>query len=105
MYTLFVTLDVHPGRLDEFVEAIATNAAASLRDEPGCLAFDVHQDIETQTRFYLYEIYVDEDAFRIVHRGTPHYARWQEAAKVCVVEGSHKNTFARPIRLSNTSVG
>jgi hypothetical protein len=63
------------------------------------------RDIETQTRFYLYEIYVDEDAFRIVHRGTPHYARWQEAAKVCVVEGSHKNTFARPIRLSNTSVG
>jgi (4S)-4-hydroxy-5-phosphonooxypentane-2,3-dione isomerase len=105
MYTLFVTLDVHPDRLDDFVDAITTNAAASLRDEPGCLTFDVHQDIETPTRFYLYEIYVDEDAFRVAHRGTPHYARWQEeAAKVCVIDGSHKNTFARPIKISITSV-
>lgn len=101
MYTLFVTLDVHPDRRDDFIEAITTNAAASLRDEPGCLTFDVHQDIETPTRFYLYEIYTDEDAFRIAHRGAPHYARWQDAAKVCVVSGSHKNTFARPITPSS----
>jgi autoinducer 2-degrading protein len=104
MYTLFVTLDVHPDRLDDFVEAITTNAAVSLRDEPGCLTFDVHQDIETPTRFYLYEIYIDEDAFRIAHRGTPHYARWQKAAKACVIDGSHKNTVARPIKISNTGV-
>lgn len=103
MYTLFVRLDVHPDKLDDFVEAIMTNAAASLRDEPGCLAFDVHQDIETPTRFYLYEIYVDEDAFRIDHRGAPHYARWQEAAKVCIVDGSHKNIFARPISLGSST--
>jgi autoinducer 2-degrading protein len=94
MYTLFVTLDVHPDKVDDFVEAITTNATASLRDEPGCQTFDVHRDIETPTRFYLYEIYVDEDAFRIAHRGTPHYARWQKAAKACVIDGSHKNTVA-----------
>ena len=99
MYTLFVTLDVHAETIDEFVDAITTNAAASLRDEPGCLTFDVHQDAQTPTRFHLYEIYVDEDAFRIGHRGAPHYARWQEAAKKYVVAGSHHNTFARPIRL------
>jgi (4S)-4-hydroxy-5-phosphonooxypentane-2,3-dione isomerase len=99
MYTLLVTLDVHPHKLDDFIEAITANAAASLRDEAGCLAFDVHQDIETPTRFYLYEIYVDEDAFRIDHRSAPHYARWQEAAKACVIDGSHKNMFARPVRL------
>jgi (4S)-4-hydroxy-5-phosphonooxypentane-2,3-dione isomerase len=105
MYTLFVTLDVHPGRLDDFVEAIATNAAASLRDEPGCLVFDVHQDIEAPTRYYLYEVYIDEDAFRVAHRGAPHYARWQEAAKACVVDGGHKNTFARPIRIGDITDG
>ena len=101
MYTLFVTLDVHEDKLDEFIDAITVNAAASLRDELGCLAFDLHQDIATPTRFYLYEIYVDEDAFRIDHRSAPHYARWQAAAKRCVVEGSHTNTFARPIRLGS----
>ena len=61
MFTLFVTLDVHEDKLDEFVDAITVNAAASLRDEPGCLVFDVHQDVEVPTRFYLYEVYADED--------------------------------------------
>lgn len=101
MYTLFVTLDVHPGKADEFVEVMGINAAASLREEPGCLAFDVHQDAETPTRFYLYEIYTDEDAFRVAHRGAPHYARWQEAAKQLVVDGGQHNTFARPVRLGS----
>jgi autoinducer 2-degrading protein len=105
VYTLFVTLDVHADKLDEFVEAITTNAAASLRDEPGCLAFDVHQDYEAPTRFYLYEIYADEDAFRVDHRSAPHYTRWQEAAKECVVAGSQHNTFARPIRLGTSYSG
>lgn len=99
MFTLFVTLDVHEDKLDEFVDAITVNAAASLRDEPGCLVFDVHQDVEVPTRFYLYEVYADEDAFRIAHRGAPHYAKWQAAAKVCVVEGGHRNTFTRPVAL------
>jgi (4S)-4-hydroxy-5-phosphonooxypentane-2,3-dione isomerase len=103
MHTLFVTLDVHPDKLDDFIDAITANATASLRDEPGCLVFDVHRDIETPTRFYLYEIYADESAFRIAHRSAPHYAGWQEAAKVCVVDGSHTNTFARPVRLGNNA--
>ena len=35
VYTLFVTLDVHEDKLDEFVDAITVNAAVSLRDELG----------------------------------------------------------------------
>lgn len=101
MYTLFVTLDVHPDKVAEFVDAMTVNAAASLRDEPGCLAFDVHQDVETPTRFYLYEIYSDEDAFRVAHRGASHYARWQDAAKAVIVPGGQHNTFARPVRLGS----
>lgn len=105
MYTLFVMLDVHADKLDEFVDAITTNAVASLRDEPGCLTFDIHQDDQTPTRFYLYEIYADEESFRVGHRSAVHYARWQEAAKVCVVDGSQRNTFARPIRLGTSYSG
>jgi (4S)-4-hydroxy-5-phosphonooxypentane-2,3-dione isomerase len=101
MFSLFVTLDVHPDKLDDFVAAIEANATASLRDEPGCLVFDVHQAVDSLTRFYLYEVYVDEDAFRTAHRNAPHYAKWQAAARVCVVEGSHRNTFARPVRLGS----
>jgi hypothetical protein len=49
MYTVFVTLDVHSDKIDDFVEAITSNAEASLR----------------------------------------------------VVDGTHENTFARPITLSS----
>lgn len=98
MFTLFVTVDVRDDKIDEFLDAITTNAAASLRDEPGCLVFDVHRDNETPTRFYFYEIYTDEDAFHTGHRGAPHYAAWQDAAKVCLVDGANP-TFATPIHL------
>ncbi|MGV0743071.1 putative quinol monooxygenase [Mycolicibacterium sp. XJ870] len=94
---MFVTLDVHADKVDDFLDAIQTNSAASLRDEPGCLAFDIHEDIDVPGRFYLYEIYADEEAFRIAHRSAPHYAQWQQAAQTCIVAGSHRNTFARPI--------
>lgn len=100
MFILFVTMDVHDNKVDEFISAIRANAEASLRDEPGCLRFDVHQDEIDPTRFYLYEIYSDEDAFRVAHRNAPHYARFQAAAKHCVVDGTHQNTFARPITLT-----
>ena len=33
MYTLFVSLQVHPDKRDRFLTAIADNAAASVRDE------------------------------------------------------------------------
>lgn len=105
MYTLFVTVDVRPEKVDEFVEAITANAESSLRDEPGCLVFDVHRDITTPTRFYFYEIYTDEEAFRTGHRGAPHYARWQEVAKDVLVEGSHRATFAESLHLGRSNGG
>ena len=43
-FTVIITVDVRPDRIDEFVAGITTNAIASLRDEPGGLAFDVHRD-------------------------------------------------------------
>jgi (4S)-4-hydroxy-5-phosphonooxypentane-2,3-dione isomerase len=98
MYSLFITVDVRPDKIGEFVEAITENAKASLRDEPGCLAFDVHRDHETPTRFYFYEVYIDEAAVTH-HRGAPHFARWQETAKDVLVEGSRQATHAQPVHL------
>lgn len=105
MYTLFVTMDVHPDKVDEFVAAMTVNATSSLRDEPGCLAFDVHRDAETPTRFHLYEIYADQDAFETGHRGSPHFAQWREQAADLLVPGGHVNTFARPVHLGTVSAG
>jgi autoinducer 2-degrading protein len=97
MFVVVVDLAVRPDHLDEFVEGIRVNSRASLRDEPGCLRFDVLRDVEDPRRFVLYEIYTDEDAFRVAHRQAPHYAAWRQVAERCVEPGGHVNTFAVPV--------
>jgi autoinducer 2-degrading protein len=96
MYTVFVTIDVDPASVDEFVEAIKVNSEASLRDEVGCLRFDVHRALDDPNRFYLYEIYRDEDAFFVEHRGAPHYAAFREVVSRTVPAGT-ENVFAEPV--------
>jgi len=97
MFTVFVDLTVREDLVEEFVTGIGVNAAASLRDEPGCLRFDVHRSTERPNEFLLYELYSDEDAFYIAHRESPHYAEWQRVAAKCVAPGGHVNTFAQPV--------
>jgi len=96
MFTVVVELTVKPGLIEEFLEGVHTNARASLRDEPGCLRFDVHRSVEEPNRFLLYEIYVDQRAFYGAHRAAPHYDDWRQVAARCVVDGEHANTFATP---------
>jgi len=97
MYTVIVTLDVHPEKLDVFVAGIHANAVASLNDEPGCIRFDVHTSAQSPTRFHFYEIYVDQDAFEVKHRAAPHYAAWRSIVAECVVPGSHSNIYGVPL--------
>jgi quinol monooxygenase YgiN len=90
---LSVSLQVVPGRLEEFLAAIGDNAERSFRDEPGCLYFDVCQDVTDDHHFLFYELYADEGAVE-AHRSAPHFARWREAADRCVAPGSQVNTLA-----------
>ena len=97
MYTVIVNLRVQPGWLDEFVTGIHANALASLLDEPGCLRFDVHEQVDDPHAFVLYEIYISRTAFEVDHRRASHYAAWREVTAACVVPGSHVNTFCTPV--------
>ena len=97
MYTVWVRLEVHSDKIDEFTEGIHANALASLNDEPGCIRFDVHQAVNEPNTFYFYEIYRDQAAFEIEHRNAPHYAVWQEVVRSCVVKGTQANTYAQPL--------
>jgi (4S)-4-hydroxy-5-phosphonooxypentane-2,3-dione isomerase len=70
---------------DRFLAAAEDDSTCSVRDEPGCVRFDVIQDNSDPNRFYFYEVYKDEAAFK-AHQQTPHYPRWREAAAVCLAE-------------------
>lgn len=93
MYTLIVSLQVRPEKRDRFLAAITQNAAASVRDEPGCLRFDVMEHAQQPNQFYFYEVYRDTDGFA-AHKAAPHFAAWRRAAEECVVPGSQVNTFS-----------
>ena len=62
-----------PEHLDAFLELCALDSRGSLRDEPGCLQFDVLTDPEEPDGVVLHEIYTDRAAYD-AHRQTPHYA-------------------------------
>jgi autoinducer 2-degrading protein len=84
MFSLMVQMDVRPGRREEFLAGMAANAEASVRDEPGCLRFDVCSVDSDENRFVLYELYTDADAFA-AHKAAPHFARWRAIAEQVLV--------------------
>jgi (4S)-4-hydroxy-5-phosphonooxypentane-2,3-dione isomerase len=84
MFSLMVQMEVRPGRREEFLAGIAANAEASVRDEPGCLRFDVCSTDSDENRFVLYELYTDADAFA-AHKAAPHFAQWRTVAEQVLV--------------------
>jgi|SRR6478735_903126 autoinducer 2-degrading protein len=79
MKALFVSLRVKPDQRETFLSAAEDDSICSVRDEPGCLRFDVLQDPADENHFFFYEVYVDDAAFT-AHTQAPHYARWRAAA-------------------------
>ena len=55
-------------------------ALRSVRDEPGCLRFDVFEDLADENRYLLYEVYTDETAFQD-HLDTQHAKRAMEGSQ------------------------
>ena len=79
MFSLVVQMEVRPGSREEFLAGMTANAEASVRDEPGCLRFDVCSVEGDENRFILYELYADAEAFA-AHKQAPHFQAWREVA-------------------------
>lgn len=79
MYAVVVHLEIDADRAEPFMELMRANADASLRDEPGCLRFDICSDRSRPGDVFLYELYTDAAAFA-AHQEMPHYAAFNEAA-------------------------
>jgi len=98
MFSLMVQVQVDPERREEFLAAITANAEASVRDEPGCLRFDVSSLEGDDNRFVFYELYTDADALA-AHRTAPHFRTWRETADRTVV---HQVNTPGTVLLSHT---
>jgi len=98
MYVVCVNVHVVNERVDEFIEATLENARGA-RSEPGNLRFDLLRSNDDPARFFLYEVYHDEAAFK-AHQQTPHYLRWKETVAPMMasprVGQKYTNLFPEP---------
>jgi quinol monooxygenase YgiN len=81
-------------------DAVATLLAGYGRDvsaEPGNIRFDAHRLAEQRDSFFVYEEYVDDDAFRS-HIATPHCAAFNEALAPHVAGGGSTLTWLEPVK-------
>jgi autoinducer 2-degrading protein len=81
-------LNVKPEMRERFLAAIEENTAASLRDEPGCLRFDMVHDNDDPNHFLL------TSTRRRSRRIAPHFQRWREATASCLRDDDRQtNTY------------
>ena len=80
LHIIHAPLPVKPERVDDFIEAVKLDGLGSVRNEPGCLRFDVYQNLENPSELYLYEVYVNQAAFEY-HTKTPHIKKWRETVE------------------------
>src|SRR3954463_15679996 len=101
VFSLMVQMEVRPGLREQFLAGMAANAEASVRDEPGCLRFDVCSVQGDENRFLLYELYTDADAFA-AHKASPHFAQWRTVAERVLV--GQVNTPGELLATNSTEV-
>src|ERR1035437_799057 len=76
MHILHVHVHIKPEFVDAFRQATVVNAAQT-RQEPGCVRFDLIQEVDDPTRLVLVEIYKDASG-HAAHRETAHYKAWAD---------------------------
>jgi quinol monooxygenase YgiN len=86
-HVITVELRIDPAHADAFEQAVCDNARASLANEAGCRVFDVCRDGAAPTRFFLYEWYDDEAAFK-AHLASDHFERFDAQVRPWVVDKS-----------------
>lgn len=87
MYIIIAPLQVKEGFKEQFLEEMVKDAEGSVKNESGCLRFDIVEDPSDPNRIWLYEVYKDKAAFK-EHKRMPHFLRWREATGDWIEESS-----------------
>lgn len=91
MNVTLVEINIKPERVDEFMDVFRANHEGSIK-EPGNLRFDVLQDPDIATRFFIYEAYQNDEAV-LAHKQTPHYLACVEKLDEMMSEPRKKRSF------------
>jgi (4S)-4-hydroxy-5-phosphonooxypentane-2,3-dione isomerase len=96
MFVVWVDIQVKPEHVEAFVRATQDNHLGTVQ-EAGNRRFDVLRLNDQPTHFRLYEVYVDDAAFK-AHQQTAHYLRWRETVEpfMAVKRSAEKLTSVFP---------
>jgi quinol monooxygenase YgiN len=84
---LLAVLEAKTGQADE-LRALIVTLTRENRKEPGCVTFIPYESDQVPGRFYLYEIFVDADAFE-EHLETDHVREFRTALSFVSSSGPH----------------
>jgi len=96
MHVVLEVVRVKPEFLETFSQALVHNARTSVAHDPGCLRFDVSQDLTDPHRWVLHEVYEDAAAHQR-HRQADHFLEYDRVAQDAVVEKTVIKGAARHI--------
>jgi (4S)-4-hydroxy-5-phosphonooxypentane-2,3-dione isomerase len=87
LFGVTVSFALGDGQLSAFLDLVRRNAAESVREEEGCLRFDVSvpADKAASPVVFLYELYRDRGAFEF-HLRSGHFLAFDRASGPLVVE-------------------
>ena len=74
VYVNAVDLDIKPGDMPKFLEAVKENGANAVK-EPGCREFNITVLANRPNHVFLYEVY-DNEAALATHRTTEHFKKF-----------------------------
>ena len=81
---IVATMDITPGRREEFLPLLMAHRARCLKDEPGTLHFEVLVPREDNSKLLLFEVYQDDAAFE-KHFNGPSITRLREESAGMIV--------------------
>ena len=85
MHVITVDFAINKGHEAAFLQRMRQQASDSLEREEGCLQFDVCIDPADPGRIFLYEVYTDEDAFKL-HLASDHFLDFDRTVADWVAE-------------------
>ncbi|WP_300004560.1 (4S)-4-hydroxy-5-phosphonooxypentane-2,3-dione isomerase [uncultured Cedecea sp.] len=91
MNVTLVEINIKSEYVDDFLDVFRANHEGAIK-EPGNLRFDVLQDPDIATRFFIYEAYQDDEAV-LAHKKTPHYLACVEKLDHMMSSARKKQTF------------
>lgn len=92
LYAEFTAL---PG-CEEAVAGLLAGLADDVRREPGCIEFAPYQVSTEPSRFFVYEVYRDDDAFT-AHITAPYGRVFNDALAPLIVEDGSQLTWLQPL--------